>query len=307
MSRLTKGYLIALVGTIFWSTSAIFISYLTTTHQMPPLLLSCWRDLFVCAALLPALYFFRPALLKFPRKNLLFFVLYGLVLALFNATWSLSVKLNGAAVSTVLSYGSAGFTVLLSWWLLKERLNPPKIVGVVFSLVGCVLVANAYDINVWRANPMGISVGLFSGLLFAIFSLMGSETSRRGINTWQSLLFSFASAVVFLLVFNLIPGLPGAAGAGHMFPSLPWQGWLALAVLAFVPTIFGYGLYAISMGYLPASTANLIATSEPVFTTIQAYFILGERMGPIQITGSLLILVSVLMVRLSEKFTGKEG
>ena len=49
MSKLTKGYLIALVATTFWSTTGVFIRYLTETYHLPPLVLAFWRDLFVCA------------------------------------------------------------------------------------------------------------------------------------------------------------------------------------------------------------------------------------------------------------------
>ncbi len=39
MTRFNKGTLIALVGTFIWSTTAIFIRYLTVRYDMPPL---CW-------------------------------------------------------------------------------------------------------------------------------------------------------------------------------------------------------------------------------------------------------------------------
>jgi drug/metabolite transporter (DMT)-like permease len=302
MSRLSKGYLIAILGTAFWSSTAIFISYLTQTHKMQPLLLALWRDGFVCLALAPVMYAIRRSLVKIAPEQIRFFLGYGLVLAIFNSLWALSVKLNGAAVATVLSYGSAGFTALLGWWLFKERLDLPKIISVVLSLGGCVLVSNAYSLEVWQVNPLGITVGLLSGLLFAIYSIMGKESSRRGINSWSSLLFSFGAAVLFLFLFNLMPILPGTAGSiPAMLPNLPALGWLALVTLAFVPTIFGYGLYILSMGYLPASIANLIATLEPAMTAGLAYSLLGERMTFEQIAGGLIIIAGVVVVRISEK------
>ena len=38
----------------------------------------------------------------------------------------------------------------------------------------------------------------------------------------------------------------------------------ALIVLAVIPTIGGFGLYTASLGHLPAGTANLLATLEPI-------------------------------------------
>ena len=60
----TKGYVIALVGTAIWSTSAIFIRYLTTHYALPPLVLAFWRDLFVAAGLAAAIAVFKAPLKK---------------------------------------------------------------------------------------------------------------------------------------------------------------------------------------------------------------------------------------------------
>jgi drug/metabolite transporter (DMT)-like permease len=45
---------------------------------------------------------------------------------------------------------------------------------------------------------------------------------------------------------------------------------------------------------------NLIATSEPVFTAIIAYIVLGERLSWIQIVGSLFTLGGVVFLRIYE-------
>ena len=62
----------------------------------------------------------------------------------------------------------------------------------------------------------------------------------------------------------------------------------------------GFGLYNISLGYLPSSVANLILTLEPVFTAAIAYVLLGERMNAIQIAGGLLIISGIVILRVYE-------
>ncbi|MFZ2413449.1 MAG: DMT family transporter [Candidatus Cryosericum sp.] len=78
------------------------------------------------------------------------------------------------------------------------------------------------------------------------------------------------------------------------------RGWFVLFLLAAGPTVAGFGLYNVSLGYLPSSVANLILTLEPAFTAVIAYVVLGERMNGTQIAGSLLILGSVLFLRVCE-------
>jgi len=73
-----------------------------------------------------------------------------------------------------------------------------------------------------------------------------------------------------------------------------------LVTLAVGPTVGGFGLYTVSLGYLPASVANIIATLEPVMTAILAFFLLGEHFTPPQWVGSLLIITGVIVLRVSE-------
>ena len=54
-------------------------------------------------------------------------------------------------------------------------------------------------------------------------------------------------------------------------------------MLAAGPTLAGFGLYNLSLSYLPSSVANLIATSELPFTAATAYFFLNERLTAVQI------------------------
>ena len=303
-ANLTRGYTLALISAAFLSTTAIFIRYLTQTFQLPALVLACWRDGFVALTLLLVLGFRQRTLLSVPRKDWRYLLIYGLVLAVFNSLWTLSVALNGAAVSTVLAYSSAGFTALLGRLFLKEELGWGKILAVVFSLAGCVLVAGAHDPQVWQTNTLGLLTGIGSGLLYAVYTLLGRSASQRGLNPWTTVLYTFGFAAVILLGFNLLPGgiLPGAAvrPADLFWLGDAWIGWLALFLLAAVPTLLGFGLYNSSLIYLPSSVANLIVTLEPVFTAVIAYLLFGEILTAVQILGGLLILAGVVFLRIYE-------
>jgi drug/metabolite transporter (DMT)-like permease len=301
-----RGYGIALVSAAVFSSTAIFIRYLIQTYRLPPLVLAFWRDAFVVLALWPVLRFLRPRLLRINRPDMYYLAGYGLVLAVYNATWTVSVALNGAAIATVLVYSSAAFTALLGRWFLKEPLSWVKLLAIAFSLGGCILISGTLGLAAWRVNLMGILTGTLSGLCYAVYSLMGRSASQRGLNPWTTLLHTFAFATGFLLLLNLLPqGIwPGtAAGLADFFwlgRALP--GWGVLILLAAGPTLVGYGLYNVSLGHLPSSVANLILTIEPVFTAAIAYFLLGERLTGVQVAGSLMILVGVVVLRIGSRW-----
>jgi drug/metabolite transporter (DMT)-like permease len=301
-SRSSRGYIICLAGTAVWSTTAIFIRFLTQEYHLPSLVLAFWRDFFVFITLGIVLLVVRRNQLKLTQDRLVFFSIYGVVLAFFNSLWTFSVSLNGAAVATVLAYSSAGITAILGWFIYKEKLDRVKGLVVGLSIIGCALVSGAYTLSSWKFNFLGIVAGIGSGFGFAFYSIFGKEASRRKIFPWTSLLYTFGFAALYLLILNWISMLFSSQVES---PNLLWlgdryYGWLILLVLAAIPTIGGYGLYTVSLTILPASIANLIATLEPAITAFLAYLFLQEKLTLIQIFGGVLIVGGVILLRIHE-------
>src|SRR5512136_1288672 len=123
-ARLNRGYTIGLIGIAFWSTTAIFISYLLKNYPLQPLTLALWRDLFVVIALSSVLAIFRRSALRIDPRQRKFLVVYGISLTLMNISWTLSVALNGAAAATVMVYASPGITAIAAHFFFKERISP---------------------------------------------------------------------------------------------------------------------------------------------------------------------------------------
>jgi drug/metabolite transporter (DMT)-like permease len=301
-SDTARGYSAGLLSALLLSTTAPFIRYLTVTYQIPPLVLAFWRALLVVVTLVPVLMLFRAHLLRGGRRHLPYLAAYGLMLAAFNSMWTISVALNGAAVATVLAYSSAAFTALLGWWLLRERLGWVKLLAVVLSLGGCALVSGALYPDAWQSNLMGIAAGVLTGLCYAGYSLMGRSAAQRGLNPWTTLVYTFSFATVYLLLFNLVPGglVPGrpTVASDLLWLGTSAAGWGVLFLLAAGPTVGGFGMYNVSLTFLPSSVVNLIATSEPIFTAVIAYVFLGERLTLVQAAGGVMILGGVLFLRL---------
>ncbi len=298
-STFSRGYLIALSGTVLWSFTGILISYLSRTYALPSLVLAFWRDLFVSIGMVLALLLFSHARFRLDRSQWGFMALYGFSLAVFNSLWTFSVQYNGAAVATVLAFSSPAMTAILSKLIFKERFDRIKILSIILSLVGIFLVSGAYAPSSWKLNSLGIIFGLLTGFFFACYNIAGKHASDRSINSWTALLYSFSIATVILLFFNL--GLDGVTGK-PLLSDLPWlgnsiSGWGFLILLAIIPTLGGFGLYTLSLRYLAPTVANLIATLEPALTAIWAYFLLKELLTPVQWMGSILVFAGIILLR----------
>ncbi len=300
----TKGYTTALVGTALWSSTAIFIRHLTETNLLPAIVLAFWREFLVSLTLLLVLLLLRPSLIRLPKSQLFFLVLYGFILMLFNAVWTVSVAINGAAVATVLCYSSPAITAVIAWRLWGKPLGFRTIMAVALGLAGCIILSGAYSPAQWNVDPVGIIIGLSSGFLFAAYSLLGKTASHRGLNPWTTMTYTFTFATVFMfLILQLslgerLPILGGIGNADELFwLGRDWVAWGILVTLAVGPTLGGYGLYAVTLTLLPASVANLITLLEPPLTTALAYLLLGERMTSPQILGAVIIILGLVIHR----------
>lgn len=293
MRHCQKGILIAFAGTVIWASTGIFISYLFTHYTIQPLTLSFWRALIMSVTMIAFFALTDRAALRVTRDDLIFLFFYGaVILTLMNVLWTSSVQFNGASVATVLVYSSPGFTALLARPLLKEPLTWRKIVAVLLSLVGCVLVAKAYTLEVWQTNLLGIVIGVASGVAMAAYSLAGRYSAKRFANGWTVTIYGF-TFVAFALAFTQNPDSLFTLGTA-------WDGWIILAILALGPSIFGFGFYTLSLRYLSASTSSLIASLEPVMTAIMAIFILGESLNIIQWLGAAITVAAVVLVQSGE-------
>jgi drug/metabolite transporter (DMT)-like permease len=303
MSRSAQGYTAALVSAVFLSTTSIFIRYLVTGFDMPPLVLAFWRNVFVVATLLPVMLVASPRLLRVDRAHMPFLALFGLMLAGFNGLWAISVANNGAAVATVMVYCSVAYTAVLGWKFLGESMGWLKITAIALCMGGCALISGALQAATWQVNLLGVVAGLLTGLCYTAYSLMGRVTSERGISPWTTLLYIFAFAGSFLFLINMTGGsVPGSAvRAADLF----WlgdsvRGWTVMILLGAIPTVGGYGFYNVSLTLLDASIANIIVSLEPAFTAVFAFLVLGEILTPVQVLGSALLLSGVAAIMVAD-------
>ncbi|WP_447886545.1 DMT family transporter [Serratia fonticola] len=302
-----QGYVIAIISAMLLAFTAIIIRALTEYYHLPTFVLAFWRAALVALVLLPLLLLFKPQWVYLRREQVPFYAGYGLLLALFNSLWTLSVALNGASVATILTYCSVGFTVFLGWMMYNERLSLRELLVIVVSLGGCFLVSNGDSMGNSRFDLLGLMVGMLSGIGYTLYTLGGRIASERRYPVWNTILYVFGFSAVYQWLFNtLLTFFPLAAFhgmAGDLWflsqgvQGIQWSGWLLLLTLAAGPTLLGFGLYNISLKTLPLAVANLILSLELVFTAVIAYFLLGENMNQLQLLGSALVMGGVLMLR----------
>lgn len=285
-----SGYIVVLIATALLSTTGILIKYLLVDFQMLPLNLAFLRVLIVAGVLGMALFLAQRRLLKIERRHLIYFILMGVVgVGLHQLAWVSSVNMNGAAVATVLVYINPMIVALVSVRFLGETLDRNKVIALVSTLLGMILVAQMYNPENLQLNGLGILVGLGTGVTWAMYAIIGQFLSRR-YSPWASLFYAFLFGALFLLPLQLVAG--NILGLGTQ-----WNGWAILFFLALGPTLVGFGLYTVGLSQIPASVVTLIATLEPVFSILLAFFLFNEVLEIPQLIGAGMILFAVILLR----------
>jgi drug/metabolite transporter (DMT)-like permease len=289
-STFLRGYVIVLAATLLMSLTGILIKYLLVDFNMAPLNLAFLRVLIVTSAMGLALLVVKRVYFKIQARHLKYFLVMGIVgVGLHQLAWIYSVNLNGAAVATVLVYINPTIVALASVRIFGEKLDRTKIIALVLTLLGMVLVAQMYIPANLQLNGIGILVGLLTGVTWATYAIIGQFIARK-YSPWASLFYAFLFGALFLLPLQIYAGNVLSLGT-------QWAGWAVLFFLSLGPTLVGFGLYTVGLSKIPASVVSLIATLEPVFSIILAYFLFGEVLDIPQIIGAGLILFAVIMLR----------
>lgn len=280
------GFLVVFLATACWATSAIFISLLGSDTAFSALALAFWRDLATFIALLAGVGILRPAQLRVTRSDLGSLAAMGFCLGVFHIFWNLGVFLNGAAVAAVQQAAMPAIVAVAAWLLWKESLNGIKVLAIILTMTGTVLVSSP---NITRQTGLSLGdilIGLGIPIMYASWILLGKR-ARATLAPFAILTYVFGFAALILLPFQFFTPQP--------WP-LPSSGWLWFTGLVGLSTITGFALYTLALGILPASVASILAMTEIVFVGVYAYLLFDESLTGVLVLGAALVVGGVLLL-----------
>jgi drug/metabolite transporter (DMT)-like permease len=174
--------------------------------------------------------------------------------------------------------------VLCAWGLLGMRPSRAEQIGVVVATAGAVLVARGAGKGEHRlAGDLLVlaSVGLY-GLYLAVARALKDALPARS----YAVLVYASAAVLLAFALAVAPRDPSAAA---IWPP-PDKGIVAIAIIAFVPTILGHTAVQTASRTLPPAIVALVSPGETLGGIVLAAAFLGESPAATEITGALIIL-----------------
>ncbi|PHM38984.1 membrane protein [Xenorhabdus mauleonii] len=228
----------------------------------------------------------RKTVFALRHKSLQFAILafFGIFCLYFFETWAF--KEAPIPLVSFLVYASGGITLILSSLFLGEKMGVNKCLSFGLIIIGVYCLFNFAGQT--SGNYTGIVLALLGGLGYALFiflSKLMNIGSGISVLLW---LFGFGS------IYLAIP----AIHEGLQFPS----GIALLMILGLVllPSIGGFYFTTKAVEEGEASSVQITETSEPLFSTLLAFLIIGETLDWIGTLGALFIM-SGLVVSILKK------
>lgn len=198
-------------------------------------------------------------------------------------SYFLSIEAGGVAVAVTLMYCAPVFVYLASFTLGLERPTPLKCGAITMVLLGVVLLTRVYDIDSVEISTLGISAGLLAGLSYALF-IFGFKNAAPHGSPQAILVITFTVQVALLA---------GPAADGQMLAALHSPKWPLFIILGVIGAGFSFFIYIVGLQHTTPTTASVVAMLEPVTASACGVLFLDERLRGLQVTGMVLILITV--------------
>lgn len=293
------GFIITLLGAVFFSTKAIFVKLAFQSTQVDAVTLLCLRMLFslpfyLFAAWLVSRKENKQILTK--RDWLLIFMLGILGYYLSSLFDFIGLQYVSAGLERLILFLYPTFAVLINTFYFKTKLNRTQLIALVLTYLG-IGIAYWGELQLDTSNPH-FFFGSFMIFLCAItysFYLVGTGrmVPKVGVTRYTAYAMLAASAGVFInfLVTHSVQNIPFSfrlTGYG-----------IALAIIATVLPSF---LMSNGMKKIGSNNVSIITSIGPVSTIIQAHIFLGEKIIAAQLIGTALVIAGVVLIGWQSKY-----
>jgi drug/metabolite transporter, DME family len=200
-----------------------------------------------------------------------------------------SNKLTTAASMVFLQSTAPLYVLLLSPWMLEEKIRPRDLVYMAVLGVGLGLFFVGLDpVSATAPNPfLGNLLALLSGVFWAT-TIIGLRALGRGAEeggSWGPSAALWGSVFAFTMCFPF---------AFPVTSSRPVD-WILVIFLGVFQIALAYILLLRGLENVRALEASLLLLLEPVLNPVWAWLVHGERPGAWSLTGGAIILLSTVV------------
>lgn len=277
---------------ILWGTGGLAVQLVRHVVPLSPLTVSAYRTAIAAVVLLGALVVSGrgAAARRLLAQHGFRTAVTGVLTASYQVMYFVAVVAVGISVSTVIALGVAP-TLLTARAAVRRHAWPAgsEVGTVAVALLGLLLVSSGAGTGTTGPHPLlGVISALGSGIAYAAATALGEPLAART----DPLPLAAATTGFGALVLVPVALTWGALTGDPLFTGRPaalaWLGYLGAVTMA-----LAYALLYAGLRTTPGSAAVLATLLEPVTAAVAAALVLGERLGALEIAGTLLILAAL--------------
>ncbi|MCX7027915.1 MAG: EamA family transporter [Spirochaetes bacterium] len=280
-----RGYHLPLLGTavaLIWGLT--FISTKVAVREIGPMSLALARFIIAVIALLPIVALTRTSLKvekrDFPRLAAAGFL--GITLYFLfenNGIMRLSASESSIIVGTI-----PVLTLLIEIFIYKRKTRTVVVVGILLSFLGVAgIVAKSETV---KSNPVGYLYMIGAALVWVLYTFLTKPLGSR---------YSLLSVTFWQILFGMIGCIPFALAEGQDFSVVTLPVWLNIVFLGVLASALGYWFYVVVLDKMGPSRAAVFINLIPVVSIVASFFILGERLSPLQLVGGATAIAGVYL------------
>lgn len=215
------------------------------------------------------------------KKNTLFLVIAGIIYSAQCILFFSAFHYISAAVGEVIFYIYPVFVAILSALFLKEKVTKFKVIGILAAVAGIGVILYAPGGGV---ELRGVILVVFSALASSCYFTFNKKFTT-GISTPVIMTYICLTCSLIYLIYSIC--------RGEFVIPYQWSIWIYITLLAIWSTVVGLFCLMRGLKLLEAGMASLVSLSEPIFTILLSYIILGSALTPIQIIGAIVVISAI--------------
>ncbi len=239
-------------------------------------------------------------LIKLKKTDVSTFICFGFFITMSHLTYLSSISLGILASEAVfLTYTQPFFVIILSKYILDEKITFTRLTSAFLSLIGVALILQIWMINtVANKQLIGYFLAILNGFFYASYIISGRYVGVKKEYSFVATTFwSFIPALMWLFPSWLIIKLITSEKLIINFrTTLPSNALILLVGLSVIATFLPYVLLNKGLERLKASQAGILLLVEPISVLLMGALVLQESLKFWQIIGAILILFSVIMI-----------
>lgn len=267
--------LLALAVVVVWGVNFVVIE--VGLEGFPPLLFSALRFFF---AAVPAIF-----LLGAPRVAWRYVIAVGLALGVAKFGLLFIAMDHGvpAGLASLVLQCQVIFTLLFAVLVLGERPRRAQLAGIAIATAGMVVILFDQGLSA----PVGaLALVIVAGACWGVSNTVTRHAKPQ--DTLRFMVWVSAVAVLPLLLLSLLT--EGAGNDLDALRNISLTGVGAIAYLAFMATLFGFGVWGFLLRVYDASTVAPFSLLVPVVGMGAAWVLRGEAVGLQQAIAAVLII-----------------